>query len=53
MVDEGSKKLLDSVVKEDDILELNVTSTSKMVELGCRELKRGRCGTNRGATTYE
>ena len=26
MVDENSKKLLDSVVKEDDILELNVTS---------------------------
>ena len=29
MVDEGSKKLIDSVVKEDDILELNVTSTSR------------------------
>ena len=26
MVDEGSRKLVDSAVKEDDILELNVTS---------------------------
>lgn len=34
MLDEGSKKLVDGVVREDDILEENVTSLSGDYSIG-------------------
>jgi hypothetical protein len=33
IVDEDSKKLIDNVVKEDDILNLNITSTLRLLSL--------------------
>ena len=35
MLDEGSRKLVDSVVKEDEILEENITSMLDMLRRAC------------------
>ena len=41
MVDEQSKKLIDNVAKEDDILNQNIAS---MAEHTCKQNKLGRMG---------
>ena len=41
MVDEHSKKVIDNVAKEDDILNQNIAS---MAEHTCKEYKLGRMG---------
>ena len=41
MIDEATKKLVDSVVKEDDILEENVTSTPSLMVKGRIQTLKG------------
>ena len=43
ILDEGSKKLVDTVVKEDDILQENVTSVLMPFWFKCTALKLRTC----------
>ena len=52
MVDEGSKKLIDSVVNEDDILEYKVTSAC-CSWVQPTETEESRCREDRGKKANE